>query len=151
MRQILSRTRLVVSLIFLGGITAMAHADTTDSADTRISLGLTQSERAEFLAQMRQMLTSVEGIVSGIGVEDREKIAVAARNSGNRMARATPASVRAKLPQAFKDLGGPTHMAFEEIAIRAESDPIFDTDGLTKLTGETMRQCIACHALFRAD
>jgi cytochrome c556 len=151
MRQIRSRTRLVVSLIFLGGIAAMARADTPESADTRTSLGLTQSERAEFLAQMRQMLASVEGIVSGIGVGDREKIAAAARASGNRMARATPALVRAKMPQAFKELGGPTHMAFEEIAVRAESDPIFDTDGLAKLTGETMRKCMACHALFRAD
>jgi hypothetical protein len=141
----------IARLALVFGFMSAAHADPTGIVDTRTHLGLTLAERAEFLTQMRQMLASVEGIVSGIGTGDREKIASAARESGNRMARATPASVRAKLPQAFKELGGPTHMLFEEIAVRAESDPIFDADGLARLTGETMRQCLACHALFRAD
>lgn len=129
-------------------ICAAIHAEAAPVEDTRTRLGLTPAERAEFLAEMREMLASIEGIVSGIATADRERIAAAARYSGNRMARATPASVRAKLPEAFKELGGPTHMMFEEIVIRAETD---DMNGLTKLTGETLRQCLACHALFRAD
>lgn len=116
--------------------------------DARTRLGLTAGERAEFLAEMRQMLASVQGIIAGIGAADRERIAAAARLSGNRMARATPASVRQRLPGAFKAIGGPTHMLFEEIAVRAETD---DMDSLAELTGETMQQCLACHALFRAD
>lgn len=119
-----------------------------DAADPRQALGLTDAERIEFLAEMRQMLASVQGIVAGIGTEDREAIATAARLSGNRMARATPASVRAKLPQAFKELGGPTHQLFEEIAIRAETDDMAD---LAILTGRTLEQCLMCHAQFRAD
>jgi hypothetical protein len=90
--------------------------------DPRTSLGLTPAERVEFLAEMRQMLASMQGIVMGIGAEVREAIAAAARLSGNRMARATPASVRAKLPPEFREIGGPTHMLFEKIVIRAETD-----------------------------
>lgn len=116
--------------------------------DQRRSLGLTAGERAQFLGEMRQMLVSVQGIVSGIAEADRVKIAVAARRSGNRMARATPDAVRARLPQAFKDIGGPTHMLFEELAIRAETD---DMESLTAFTGELLQQCLACHAAFRAD
>jgi hypothetical protein len=84
--------RWIASLILLFGLTAIAHADPAGIVDTRTRLGLAQAERAEFLAQMRQMFASVEGIVSGIGTGDREKIISAARDSGNRMARATTLS-----------------------------------------------------------
>lgn len=125
-----------------------AGADPNRAADSRTRLGMTEAERIEFLAEMRQMLTSVQGIIAGIGAEDRERIIEAARYSGNRMARATPASVRAKLPAEFKEIGGPTHMLFEEVVIRAETD---DMASLAELTGRTMQNCLACHARFRAD
>jgi len=147
-----SHIGLILSLsltLAAASMPALANsADDTLPQDQRISLGLTGSERAEFLSEMRQMLTSVQGIISAIAEHDREKIAVAARHSGNRMARATPDAVRARLPQSFKDLGGPTHMLFEELAVRAESD---DMETLTGFTGELMQQCIVCHEMFRAD
>jgi cytochrome c556 len=116
--------------------------------DLRHRLGMTPAERGEFLNEMRQMLTSIQGIIAGIGSEDRERIAEAARYSGNRMARATPDSLRQRLPGEFQEIGGPTHMLFEEIAIRAETDDMAD---LAVLTGQTLQQCLACHAMFRAD
>jgi cytochrome c556 len=119
----------------------------TPSLDNRIDLGLTAEERTEFLTEMRTMLASIQGILQGIGENDRERIAEAARRSGNRMARATPDAVRAKLPQAFRDLGGPTHMLFEELAVRAETD---DMDSLASAAAVIMNQCLACHAMFRA-
>lgn len=115
--------------------------------DNRTDLGLTAEERVEFLAEMRVMLASIQGILQGIGEGDRERIAEAARQSGNRMARATPETVRAKLPQTFRELGGPTHMMFEELAIRAETD---DMDSLAGAAALIMNQCLACHAMFRA-
>lgn len=118
------------------------------TVDHRINLKLTPEERVEFLAEMRNMLGSIQGVMQGIGDADRERIAAAARQSGNRMARATPASVRAKLPQSFRDLGGPTHMMFEELAVRAETD---DMDSLARHTGEILNQCMACHATFRVQ
>ncbi len=60
--------------------------------------------------------------------------------------RATLDSVRAKPPQSFRDIGGPTHLRFEELAIRAETD---EMDGLARFTAELMKQCVACHAAFR--
>ena len=116
--------------------------------DQRISLELTEVEKAEFLSEMRQMLASIQGIISGIGENNPEKIIQSARYSGNRMARATPQSVKEKLPQSFKEIGGPTHMMFEELVIRAETD---DTETLTLFTAEIMQQCIACHEMFKAD
>jgi cytochrome c556 len=115
-------------------------------ADARFNLRLTPAEQSQFLAEMRVMLGSVQGIVQGIAESDREAIANFARISGNRMARATPASVRAKLPPAFQELGGPTHLMFEELGLRAETD---DMDQLAALLGRTLHQCMACHAAFR--
>ena len=94
------------------------------------------------------MLTSIQGIISGIAEEDIEKIIKSARYSGNRMARATPASIKEKTPQAFKEIGGPTHMMFEEMVVRAETD---DMQTLTELTGQIMQQCLSCHAIFKAN
>lgn len=137
--------------LFLLAWTAIhpAYAETSHTpADTRISLGFTEQEKADFLSEMRQMLASIQGVISGIAEENPEKIIQAATYSGNRMARDTPESIKRKTPEAFKDLGGPTHMMFEELAIRAQTD---DMQTLTEFTGELMRQCLACHALFRAN
>jgi hypothetical protein len=118
------------------------------NSDKRIRLGLTPAEKTVFLSEMRQMLASIQGIITGIGNENRKLIIKSARLSGNRMARATPDSVRKKLPQSFKDIGGPTHMMFEELVVRAETD---DMDMLASFTGRLMQQCIACHAMFKTD
>ena len=116
--------------------------------DTRTSLALTEAEKAVFLGEMRQMLASIQGIIAGIGAANREKIIESARYSGNRMARETPTPIKQKTPQSFKAIGGPTHMMFEELVIRAETD---DFETLTVFTGELMKQCLTCHALFKTN
>lgn len=134
-----------ITLALMAAWPSFASAAPTDG---RFRLGLTEPERAEFLAEMRQMLVSIQGILDGIANGDRAQIAEAARYSGNRMARATPDAVRARLPAEFKALGGPTHLLFEEIVIRSATDEATD---LIRLTSTTMQQCAACHALYRAD
>ncbi|OSM07069.1 hypothetical protein MAIT1_00017 [Magnetofaba australis IT-1] len=109
---------------------------------------MTTSERAQFLSEMRQMLISIQGVMQGIATEDRTAIIEAARYSGNRMARATPQSLRDKLPMEFKQLGAPTHMLFEEIVIRAETDDMAD---IAEVAAQALANCAACHAQFRAD
>ena len=128
--------------------TLIAHASETTTADKRFSLALTATEKVEFLSEMRQMLASIQGIISGISENDRNKILSSARYSGNRMARATPDSIKRKTPKSFKEIGGPTHMMFEELVVRAETD---DMETLTEFTGELMKNCLACHAAFKAD
>lgn len=119
-----------------------------ENPDNRINLGFSEMEKTEFLSEMRQMLASIQGVISGIGEEDRKRIIKSARYSGNRMARETPESIKKKTPQSFKDIGGPTHMMFEELVIRAETD---DMETLASFSGELMKQCLACHAMFKAD
>jgi hypothetical protein len=111
------------------------YAPAVAQSDSRHDLRLTVNEQALFLSEMRVMLGSVQQIAEGLGRGDRALIIEAARRSGNRMARATPASVRAKVPKTF-----------EELAVRAETD---DMDQLAAHLGHTMKQCMACHATFR--
>jgi hypothetical protein len=132
--------------LLLGLGVLASGAEPPASPDMRVDLRLTPGEQAEFLAGMRTMLGSVQGIVQGIGESDREAIARLARVSGQRMARATPASVRAKLPASFSAIGAPTHLMFEELAVRAETD---DMDLLAAQLGRLMQQCLACHATFK--
>lgn len=135
---------LGLALLTLPGLSSAAG----ESPDPRQNLGFTSEEQAIFLEDMRHMLGSVQRIMQGIADDDREMIAAAAKRSGNRMARNTPASIRAKTPPEFRAIGGPMHMAFEEIAVRAETDPLED---ITALTANAMNQCMACHAQFRID
>lgn len=137
---------ILITFLFTSFLSQAAAENET--IDKRISLGLSAAEKAEFLIEMRQMLASIQGILIGMGEDNRDLIADSARLSGNRMARATPDSVKQKLPQSFKEIGGPTHMMFEELAIRAETD---DMDMLASFTGELMQQCLSCHAMFKAD
>lgn len=116
--------------------------------DTRVTLDLNPAEKAALKKEMRQMLASIQGIMAGLGIEDRELIIRSARQSGNQMARATPESLTKKLPPSFKQIGGPTHMMFEELAIRAETD---DMDMLASFTAGLMKQCLTCHSMFKAD
>jgi|JFJP01.1.fsa_nt_gi hypothetical protein len=140
------KNRFSALLLALGLAITTSGASAEQPADPRHDLGFTAQERAVFLADMRNMLASIQGVLLGIGENDRAVIAAAARESGNRMARATPASIRAKIPQSFKDIGGPTHLAFEELALRAETD---EMDALARQTAAVMQKCAACHAMFR--
>ena len=136
--------------LFIICISSPVYADgnPNPTVENRISLHLTDTEKAKFLSEMREMLVSIQGIITGIGTEDRELIARSAHNAGNRIARSTPKSILEKFPQSFKEIGGPTHLMFEELAIRAETD---DMDMLAEFTGQLMRQCLACHSTFRAN
>lgn len=142
--------RIIIAAGILAAVCSLpvVAASAQQEADQRTDLNLTPAEKTEFLSGMRQMLASIQGIISGIGASDRLQIAESAKISGNKMARATPDSVREKLPQSFKAIGGPTHMKFEELAIRAETD---DMDMLAAFTAEIMEQCLACHVLFKTD
>ncbi|SEH08797.1 hypothetical protein [Candidatus Venteria ishoeyi] len=138
--------KFLTAIYLISSVSAFAAED--NNPDKRISLGLNATEKVAFLTEMQQMLASIQGILIGMGEDDRQKIMNSARASGNKMARATPESIKQKLPPAFKALGGPTHMLFEELAIYAETD---DMDMLAAFSGKLMQQCMNCHAMFKVD
>ncbi len=64
---------LLSCLIFATSTNAWADSKAVQAIDQRISLRLTKTEKIEFLTEMRQMLTSIQGIISGIGENNPEK------------------------------------------------------------------------------
>jgi len=136
----------LISILFLCSFPVLSTE--VNDVDKRISLHLTKVEKADFLSEMRRMLSSIQGIMSGIGSKNRKLIISSARYSGNRMARATPESVKQKTPPLFKEIGGSTHMMFEELVVRAEDD---DMESLTSFTADLMKKCLACHETFKAN
>jgi hypothetical protein len=109
----MEKTKFLMLLFLISSYSISVFASDIKKTDSRLSLDLTATEKNQFLSEMREMLRSVQGIITGIGEEDREMIFRYARMSGNQMARNTPESIRKKLPQSFKEIGGPTHMMFE--------------------------------------
>lgn len=142
----MKNTCLLTTLLWMLSFPLTTIGEEKVYVDERTVLPMTAAEKAEFLREMRQMLASIQGIMSGIATENREQIIASARYSGNRMARATPDSVRQKLPQEFRQIGGPTHMLFEEVVVRAETD---DMEDIAELTGTLMKNCLECHDKFR--
>lgn len=137
-------------------VVAIGHADrwrehhgcNKPETDNRQSLQLTEAEKTIFLSDMRKMLKSIQTITLALAVEDRRAMSEAATVSGNQMARNTPVSIKQKLPPSFQSIGAPMHLAFEEFAIRAETDSM---PGLNELLGQMMNNCIACHSTFKVN
>lgn len=136
----------LLSMLLACGFSSLASE--ADNFDKRISLHLTKAEKADFLIEMRGMLSSIQGVMSGISDKNRTLIINSARYSGNRMARATPKSVKQKTPKLFKEIGGSTHMMFEELVVRAEDE---DMESLTSFTATLMKNCLTCHETYRAN
>lgn len=140
--SLLKRLMLLMILCF---INASAIAAEPPVKETRQHLGFTPIEQTVFLADMRVMLQTVQDIINAIAKEDRGAMILAAKQSGNQMARNTPMSIKKKLPASFQAIGGPMHLGFEEFAIRAETDEMPE---LTAYLGQLMGKCMACHAAF---
>lgn len=124
---------------------------TTPGADGRTEIRLAPSERDRILAEMRQLLESVQGVLTGLSADPRENgrrsAEQAARRAGMGMAADVDPAVMAKLPLAFKQMGMSVHRDFDGLADdigRGEKDVHL----LGRLSG-VIGRCTTCHALYR--
>jgi len=115
--------------------------------DERQIVPLTQAERTIVMAQMRQMLASVQGITNGLSQGDLKTVVGAASKSGMAMMQGVPSQIRMKFPSAFAQMGMASHQAFDRIARDTKS--IKDPAPVLKQLSEAMQNCIACHATYR--
>jgi len=115
--------------------------------DPRQRLALSEIQRAHVLAEMRALLSGVQGIVQALSTNDMPRVAQVARPLGMSMARAAGEHLKGALPREFMQLGKAVHLGFDEIATDAESmaDPDLTLDQL----GRLMNQCIACHDVYQ--
>lgn len=119
------------------------------SADARQRLTLPAPRRDAVLAEMRNMLASLSGVVQGLATGDAVAAEKAARVSGMAAAVDMDPELRTLLPQAFLQLGMQTHRGFDNLADRIKAGATTQ-DALTSLASLTAN-CVVCHASYRLD
>ena len=137
---------VVASLLITSGI---VKAETSEATDARTEIKLNKTERDFVLLEMRAFLQSVQRIIDGITKDDMEQVAEAAAKSGRAAQQGMPAYLHAKLPMAFKKLGGDTHRKFDELALSAEQ--LGDGDYSLSQLNVLMENCVACHQAFSLE
>ena len=115
--------------------------------DQRQRLELSEIQRAHVLAEMRALLSGVQGIVSALGDNDLPRVAQTARPLGMSMARKAEDHLKGLLPQEFMQLGMAVHRDFDQLATDAES--IADVNITLGQLGDLMNKCVACHNAYQ--
>lgn len=120
---------------------------TLPADDRRLAIVLDPAERSLVLAEMRGFLTAVQIITEATTRNDVKAIAAAARSMGMAAAGGVPPTLAAKLPLEFKQLGHGVHADFDRIALDIEA--MGDAKHAHAQLGETLKKCVACHALYQ--
>jgi len=134
------------ALLYLILIAGKTEQDAT-AADPRMAILLNEDERALVLTEMRGFLSAVQNMNSALAEGDMKQVEMSARSVGQAAAQQVPATLMAKLPLQFKQLGLSTHQGFDQIAMDA-GDLADNTHTLHQL-GQLMNNCVACHATFQ--
>ena len=118
-------------------------------ADTRQQVVLPAPARDKILAEMREMLGALHGVLRALSVGDRAGAEKVARGAGMGVATEVRPEVRAQLPPPFLQLGMQTHRGFDALAdqLRAGAAPEEALKSMAALTSN----CVACHATYRLD
>jgi hypothetical protein len=124
---------------------------TAPGSDGRTEIRLAPAERDQILAEMRDLLKAVHGVVDGLSQPDeaagRKQAEQAARSVGLAMAADVNPALMAKLPLAFKQMGMSVHQDFDGIgeALAQGEAPV---QILTRLSSISSR-CTTCHEMYR--
>jgi len=140
---------LVVILSITTGILSYKFTvgEVVETSDNRLALRLTVNERDALLLEMRTWLSSSQGVLDAAVRNDMDEVARIAKISGMAAEAETPGSLFRKLPLGMKTLGFATRANFDEIAVMAETNK--DKDEVIAKLSLTMKNCIACHAVYR--
>lgn len=122
---------------------------TTKGSDGRTEILVAHAERDQILAEMRQLLKAVDGVVRELGESepDPKRMESAARAGGMHMAEDVEPTLMVKLPLPFKQMGMSIHKDMDALAdavIQRETPQQL----LKRLSSMTAR-CTACHDMYR--
>lgn len=148
--RVLGLGTLVLWIITVGMIVALfVQGHTRPGVDGRTEIILAPSERDLVLAEMRQLLKAVHGVVTVLGSSEQNLKAAegAARAAGMTMAADVNPAVMLKLPLPFKQMGMSIHKDMDRLAdgiAQGESS----VQILNRLSSMTSR-CTTCHDMYR--
>lgn len=148
--RVLGVVALALWMVTLAAIIGLfVQGNIRPGTDGRTEIVLAPSERDAILAEMRQLLKAVHGVVTVLGSPDHNlKTAEgAARAAGMQMAADVNPAIMMKLPLAFKQMGMSIHKDMDHLAdgiAQGESS----VQILNRLSSMTAR-CTTCHDLYR--
>ncbi len=142
---------LLVSWLVIGGLVYLFFfkGSVAEGSDGRTAIVLTQGERDFVLTEMRGFLNAVQQIIEGLDEKDMKKVKEAAHEVGMANMAEVPGSLMRKLPMGFKQMGHPTHAAFDELA--AEAADMGERDKIINQLATLMQNCVACHNSYRLE
>lgn len=135
----------IVSVAVLGWF--FVKGSTSAGSDGRTEIALAPVERDQILAEMRQLLKGVQGVVTAVNEQNAKGAETAARAVGMGMAVDVEPAIMMKLPLPFKQMGMSVHRDFDAIAdgvARGEAG----AQSLQRLSS-IMSRCTTCHDLYR--
>ena len=142
---------LIASWLVIGGLVYLFFfkGSVAAASDGRTAIILTQGEKDFVLTEMRGMLTAVQQIIEGLDEKDMKKVAEAGKSAGVATTHDMPGSLPRKLPLGFKQMGHPTHKAFDDLAM--EASDMGDAAKVINKLSALMNNCVACHGMYRLD
>ena len=132
-------------LLFVLAAACQRRTPEPETTDSRQAVTLPPEARDAVLAEMRTMLGSLDGVVSGLARGDSAAIRRAAAASG--LATAADPHLEELLPEQFLTWGMATHQQFDSLAASAARGAPADTP-LAQL-GRITQLCVSCHATYR--
>ncbi len=137
---------LASGILALTGVAGYAAAPRSESAaDTRQRLVLPPAQRNEILAEMRQMLGSLRGILYGLAGNDMRMVENAAQVSG--VGGAALPQLGKQLPEEFLKFRRQTHEGFNRLADKAKSGG--NREAIIKELAALSNNCVGCHNAYR--
>lgn len=119
----------------------------TSSTDARTPLTLAPEAQDAVLAEMRAMLGSLNGILTGLATGDTAAMVRAATASG--LAAAADPALEKVLPEQFLQLGMATHRQFDSLATLIGAG--LARDSVLARLGRLTGTCVSCHATYRLN
>lgn len=144
-------TALVLWIVTIGVLGFMfVKGKTVKSDDGRTGIVLQENERDFVLTEMRDLLASINGIITSLAKDDYPAAAQWARKvglKGHNTIEAKNPTIMAKLPIGFKQMGMSLHKDFDEVADMI--DKKMSQKEIMGRMGETTSKCISCHSTFK--
>lgn len=131
---------LVYQFLIVGKTTSVA-------GDARVAIVLDPAERGLILTEMRGFLSAIQVMSEALARADLKPVVAAARGVGMQATHDVPATLAAKLPLEFKQLGFSVHQDFDRLAVDAEG--FGDGQLALRQLGQILTKCVACHGAYQ--